>query len=255
VIVRHHNSPWLEECIESVIGQTHRAWEVILWDDGSNDEFAGLAAAIAAKNPKIKAMGTQERQGATVAFKEAVACSSGEIVLLLDSDDWLEPSALEKLLKLLEDSEIGLATALYDERSERGEFIQIGPRCHNPLPPDYARQYLFGVIIFHPIAFRRSLYDLIGPVDLTVSSCCVDRDLILRLTEITKVARIEEVLYHYRLHPDQVSRKELAEQIRASRQITDAAIKRRGLAMETVTSGDVKIEGKIVSWTIQWVEG
>lgn len=100
IIVPVYNvEEYLHECIDSVLIQTYKNFELILVDDGSTDCSKEICESYAEKDPRIKVVG-QTNGGASSARNTGLRNASGEYIYFLDSDDWLEDIALEKLINL-----------------------------------------------------------------------------------------------------------------------------------------------------------
>lgn len=98
VIVPVYNSiQWLQECIESVLNQTFKDFELILVDDGSTDGSEKMCDAYAEKYEQIKTFHKQNGGGAGEARNYGVRKSGGEFIVFLDSDDCQRPELLERL--------------------------------------------------------------------------------------------------------------------------------------------------------------
>ena len=93
----HNDEAWLGRAIESVRAQTHGDWELIIVDDGSTDSSLAIAQGKAAADGRIVVV-AQERRRSGAARNAGLDRATGEWVLFLDSDDTLEPQALEVLL-------------------------------------------------------------------------------------------------------------------------------------------------------------
>jgi glycosyltransferase involved in cell wall biosynthesis len=95
VIISSHNyARFLRQAIESALAQTHRATEVIVVDDGSTD---GSRAVIAEYDGRVRAI-LKDNGGQGSALNAGFAASRGEVVVFLDSDDALEPDAVEQIV-------------------------------------------------------------------------------------------------------------------------------------------------------------
>jgi glycosyltransferase involved in cell wall biosynthesis/peptidoglycan/xylan/chitin deacetylase (PgdA/CDA1 family) len=91
---------FFEEAIESVFAQTHRAWELVLVDDGSRDRSSEIARRYARRHPdrvRVLAHAGGRNLGKSASRNAGIAASSGELVAFLDADDVLLPRTLEKL--------------------------------------------------------------------------------------------------------------------------------------------------------------
>ncbi len=90
------------ETLQSVVHQSFQEWEWIIVDDGSNDALTtSLLAQVASADSRIRIF-RQPNQGPSVARNKASELANGRYFCLLDSDDLLEPTFLEKTLWFLE---------------------------------------------------------------------------------------------------------------------------------------------------------
>jgi len=87
---------YLRECLDSVLSQTYTGYEVICINDGSTDGSLTILEEYAEQNERIKII-TQENQGLSAARNKGIREASGDYIFFLDSDDWIEPNALEIL--------------------------------------------------------------------------------------------------------------------------------------------------------------
>ena len=100
VIPVYNVKPYLERCVNSVLGQTHKDLEIILVDDGSTDGSGELCNQIAASDPRICVI-HQENQGLSGARNTGIRHATGEYIAFLDSDDeWLLSDGLEQLMAM-----------------------------------------------------------------------------------------------------------------------------------------------------------
>ena len=98
VIVPVYNAAsYLASCLESLIKQTYRTLEIILVDDGSQDTSFQICGAYAKKDSRIKVI-QQENQGVSGARNKGLREASGQWVMFVDSDDWIEPETCEIVL-------------------------------------------------------------------------------------------------------------------------------------------------------------
>lgn len=94
---------YLEKCIESVLGQSYENFELILVDDGSPDRSGEICESYAAKDGRIRVF-HKENAGPDHTRCYALARAEGDYCVFLDSDDWLEPEALETLYGKINES-------------------------------------------------------------------------------------------------------------------------------------------------------
>lgn len=98
VIVPIYNSSlFLERCIDSIIAQTSKDWELILVDDGSTDGSADICRKYASADSRIKYI-SKKNGGVSSARNVGLDAAKGELVLFVDSDDAIVPNTLERVL-------------------------------------------------------------------------------------------------------------------------------------------------------------
>lgn len=90
------------ETAESMFRQSLQQWEWIVVDDGSDDPGADLLRTYSAKDSRIQVLQSKQRKGPAAARNLGVRAARCPYIALLDSDDLLEPTALEKWLWFLE---------------------------------------------------------------------------------------------------------------------------------------------------------
>lgn len=105
VIIPVYNvEKYLAACVDSVLAQSYQNFELILVDDGSKDRSPRICDEYAAADPRIRCFHKQNG-GASSARNVGLDHASGEYIFFLDSDDWLDRSALEKLIAPLRTSD------------------------------------------------------------------------------------------------------------------------------------------------------
>ncbi|MGC5365385.1 bifunctional glycosyltransferase/CDP-glycerol:glycerophosphate glycerophosphotransferase [Streptomyces sp. DT24] len=101
VVPVHRVQGYLRATLESVVGQSFRAWELIVVDDRSPDGSAAIAAEFAARDPRVRVLTLPEHRGAGEARNAGAAEARGEWLLFLEGDDLLLPGALEAVARRL----------------------------------------------------------------------------------------------------------------------------------------------------------
>ena len=106
VIIPVYNvEAYLRECLDSVLHQTFEDWEAICVNDGSTDNSAAILEEYGHKDGRFKIF-SQSNSGLSAARNTGLKAATGEYVLFLDSDDWLESSAMEIVSKSLTDEDM-----------------------------------------------------------------------------------------------------------------------------------------------------
>lgn len=96
VIPVYNVEPYLHECLNSVLSQTFSDWEAVCVDDGSTDNSLVVLETYASKDSRFRVV-TQPNGGLSSARNTGTKAAQGDYVFFLDSDDWLEPNALQVL--------------------------------------------------------------------------------------------------------------------------------------------------------------
>ena len=101
VIIPVYNvEKYLKECLDSVFSQTLDDFEVIAINDGSIDSSLEILNDYAKKDKRLKII-SKNNEGQGLARNDGLKQAKGEFTLFLDSDDWLENNALEKLYRVI----------------------------------------------------------------------------------------------------------------------------------------------------------
>ena len=102
VIVPVYNvEDYLDQCMESIVGQTYPHLEILMVDDGSTDNSGALCDQWAERDQRIRVI-HQENGGLSAARNTALDAMSGELVIMVDSDDVLHPDAVSILLQAIQ---------------------------------------------------------------------------------------------------------------------------------------------------------
>ena len=87
---------YLSECLDSIIGQTYSNWELVIVDDGSNDDSYAVVESYSKKDTRIKLF-RNSGNGIIEALRHAYENSKGELITRMDSDDIMRPDKLKTL--------------------------------------------------------------------------------------------------------------------------------------------------------------
>lgn len=104
VVVPVYNvESYLDRCVKSIIDQTYSNLEILLVDDGSTDNSSVLCDAWALKESRIKVI-HKTNGGLSDARNVGMTNSMGEYIAFIDSDDWIAPEMLERLIKSIQEN-------------------------------------------------------------------------------------------------------------------------------------------------------
>ena len=94
---------YIRQCIDSVIGQTYQNLEIILVDDGSPDNCGAICDEYARQDSRIQVI-HQENQGVSVARNVGIGIATGEWIMFVDPDDWLELDCCSQVMGIADNS-------------------------------------------------------------------------------------------------------------------------------------------------------
>lgn len=204
IIPVYNRALYLGAAIDSVLAQTYTDYELIIWDDGSTDNSLSIAKRFARINSRIKVF-SRENRGAANAIADAIAQSHSKYVAQLDSDDQLHPEALNLTVKVLDSNpNVGMVYSDHLVIDVEGNVKGLGNRSRIPYSP---QRLLVDFMTFHFRLIRREVYDAVGGIDLNLVTA-EDYDLCLKLSEATEIRHLNEPLYYYRWHDDNISTKQ-----------------------------------------------
>ena len=212
VIIPVYNSAiYLQQCIESALNQTYKNFEILLIDDGSTDNSPQICDEYFEKYGNIRTF-HKKNGGASSARNYGLKEAKGQYLYFLDSDDYLECQALEKMIKCAIDNCADLV--FFEAKTIDDKGNQVFGRY------DYHKQYLTGQPYrimeemidnkeFHvgtPFFFIKS--SVFSKNDLLFNEGIIYEDMIMayKLFSLANVAvHIHEYIYVRRLRPDSVT--------------------------------------------------
>lgn len=192
IIIPCYNDPdFLKESVESAIKQSYRNKEIILIDDGSDEQ---TKAEIERLKPQLDLVITQKNKGVSTARNTGIREASGEFILVLDSDDYFEPTFCEKAIAVLEeDKTIKVVTCYarwFTTESSYKIFKPTGGELSN---------YLFSNVTLSNSMFRKKEWLEVGGYDEKILKGFEDWEFYIRIHENGgRTLVIPEVLFHYR---------------------------------------------------------
>lgn len=151
---------YLPKCIDSVLAQTCKDYELLLVDDGSPDNSGKICDEYAAKYPeRIRAI-HQPNGGAGAARNHGISVSTGEYILFLDGDDYLADNLLSDLKKAMSETvaDLYLFGAIVEkDGKEVGQLHELIP-CDQLCTAKAHPELFFGVMAPWNRAYKRTLF-------------------------------------------------------------------------------------------------
>lgn len=100
IVPCYNQEKYIKECLDSLVSQTFKDYEVIVIDDGSTDDSAEIVNEYVKHNKNIRLI-RQANQGVVVARNNAIKQAQGTYIYPLDADDKIAPTCLERLYHII----------------------------------------------------------------------------------------------------------------------------------------------------------
>ncbi len=181
----------LPRAIDSVLGQSHRDFELLVVDDGSSDGTAQCVAGY--QDARIRYIRHEGNCGQNTALNTGLGVARGVFVSFLDSDDEWEPAMLETMRATFRsDEELGWVYSAYRLQEAAGGVVS--PLSGAVEGWAYAEALAQGHVS-PPTAMsvRRACFDVVGTFDPD-NVFCNDDVMCLKLARAFKVGRVKAVL-------------------------------------------------------------
>ncbi len=241
-----HQTRYLDDCLQSLLGQTYEGWEwIVVLNQGARWRPP-------VEDPRLRIVIKDDLSGVGAAKRYACSLALGEFLVELDHDDELRSDALELIVEAFDGHpEIGFVFSSFAQIKEDGarddstfdvsngwvyEETKVDGRsmlmCHALEASPQNVSYIW-FAPNHVRSFRRSAYELTTGYD-TTRDVLDDQDLMCKLFQVTDFFLIDECLYLQRMHAKNTQREE---EINARIQV------------ETVALYDQQIEPNAAAWS------
>lgn len=126
IIVPVYNaSEYLNKCLDSIIEQTFKKLEIILVNDGSTDNSIDIINEYAKKDKRIIII-DKENEGVSIARNTGIKRSTGEYITFVDSDDYLEKDAIEKMYNIVTSKNVDIVRSNYQVHYNNTNKVDVG---------------------------------------------------------------------------------------------------------------------------------
>lgn len=213
VIVPVYNvEQYLPDCLNSILTQTYKDFEVFCVNDGSPDKCGEILAEYARKDKRIKVV-SQKNQGVSATRNNALQQAKGEYICFVDSDDELAPNFLEKMLDVLVQHNADIVSCDIQQGEEKQPWVKQDKkiRIHsNPF-----ENYMQGQLKTYTAVWGK-LYkkDALKGLEFNQEISQSGEDILYLyqvLYQAKKLATTSQQLYFYRVRPNSVVTSKLSE--------------------------------------------
>lgn len=200
IIPAYNAALFIEETVQTVLTQTYSNIELIIVNDGSTDNTLKLLKHIEELDVRVKII-TKKNSGVCDSRNKGLEIASGSFITFLDADDLWEPTFLEKTIILFDSNKninaVYSKAQLINEKSEKlNSFIEATTIKNTGDILEWKNGYIasMGCTIY-----RKSTVDSVGMFDKNLSTAA-DQDFHLRIAKITPIVALNEILFYYRIH-------------------------------------------------------
>ena len=195
---------YLEECIASIVAQTHRNLEIILVDDESPDNCGAICDSWVKKDSRIRVI-HKENGGISDARNAGIEAATGDYIAFVDSDDWILPDMYEKLLAALlrENADICSCNILSCYPAHQ---IAWGSKAYTVGNSEKILSMLYQDTMY-PVSIWNKLYrrSLWNDIRFPKGKICEDAFTTYLLADKAEtIVLIPEVLYCYRIRENSI---------------------------------------------------
>lgn len=199
VIVPVYNAEkYLKRCVDSILAQTFRDFELLLINDGSADSSGATCDEYAWSDKRVRAI-HKDNGGVSSSRNIGLKQSRGEWICYIDGDDWVEPTYIEELYNVAVDREADIVLCGFNFAYEGGRFSIQHPIEWDKDKTASLNRYISSVwTTLWGNIHKKDLYlnGLKCPENL---SYCEDFHLMIRLCYYAKsIVSIDCPLYNYR---------------------------------------------------------
>lgn len=189
IIPIYNGEKVLERCINSILGQTYRNFEIILVNDGSTDSSETICKKYVEQDQRVRLI-TKEQEGVSVTRNRGIKEATGQYIQFVDCDDYLASDYVETMVLTMEQKQADLVIAGYTRR-RNGQVVE-----KMPTPAFYSTKQEFSKDFFELYnhwylntpwnkLFRRACVKEYFPSDRSLGE-----DLLFNLSYIRAVERI-----------------------------------------------------------------
>lgn len=196
LMANYNNDKYITTAIQSVIDQTQKSWELIIIDDCSTDNSIKIIKPFL-WDKRIKLLRNKNNIGYIRTLKKLINKSTTEIVGILDSDDMLSRDAIETIITgYKKNPDFGFIYSQFiicdkNLKPLKTGYCKIIPKGKTNLYKSYASHFK---------TFKKSYYLKTKGYDENILYA-EDKDIILKMEEISNFLFINKPLYFYRTLP------------------------------------------------------
>lgn len=210
----YNGEKYLREAIDSILNQSFVDYELLIINDGSNDNSISVIESF--KDSRIKLVHNEKNIGLAETCNRGLDLATGEYIARMDCDDVSLPDRLRKQFEFMESHpEIGICGTWAKVIGENQGYIIKKPTTSL----ETKTSLLFSTCFIHPtVMMRKEVINNSGIRYKKEFDPGDDYVFWVEISNFTKFANLPEVLLHYRMHPRNISKLKSDNQIKGAKQ-------------------------------------
>lgn len=206
----YNHERFIKQCIESVLAQSYPYWEQIIIDDGSTDKTGEIAAQYSDKRIKYIRQSNAGIWKLGKTYNKALQVSHGELIAVLEGDDFWPPYKLERQVFAFDKKEVVLSWGRVGIVDVEGKLVGVNCKSlkwfKNRPRGEVIKKLFLGNFIYSPTAMcRKDTLLAIGGFNQPEYAPYVDYPTWMKLSLVGEFQPVDEVLGYWRRHHGQVS--------------------------------------------------
>lgn len=226
VVAAFNVESFIDRALGSLRAQTHENLEILVADDGSTDGTRALIDELAKRDPRIRVLHNPRNLGVVRTRNKLFQASTGSFITLLDSDDWVAPTKIEKQVGYLRGSDVQAVGVGYCTTDFAGNVSAASDLGDKHV---LERVDIFNLPFWPPsIMITRRLFDQIGGYHPYFEdfACYEDLYWMYEILDRSPIGFVAEHLYYYRQNPASLVRTLNLKRL-AGRELVAALIRQR----------------------------
>lgn len=197
---------YIEKCVMSLMNQTYNNIEIILVDDGSPDKSPGIIDNLAKIDARVYVI-HQQNEGVSVARNTGLEYSSGDYIMFVDGDDWVDPDYVSYFVELVKE----MGTLIGMNKNNYSILKMVTTEKKYTVEAERAIEWIYSDEIF--VAVWNKIYSRKLLVDNNISfdsSIWFGEGMLFNiqcLQYVDTVAVGEKAVYHQTYNPNSAMRK------------------------------------------------
>ncbi|MFT5112950.1 MAG: chondroitin synthase [Parasphingorhabdus sp.] len=189
-VVTHNSERTITNVLNSILNQTFRDFEIVVFDDGSIDKTLDILRTHYINQPRVRWI-TQNHEGFAKAANKAVSHCKGMYIAQLRATDSIDPEAIKLMSKTLDDGKLDMVYGSEIKMTTAGNIIS-----QNSFGDFSRHKLLLSMACSRFRMFRRRDWSRITGFDYSMQDAA-EYDLVLKLSEVCHIGPVPECIYYF----------------------------------------------------------